>query len=828
MKKILSSSLIAVVLLANFLAPVSFAWENNKIQVKKSVVSAKNSIDLTLDASSNDTSITADVEVHWSDAGTFTNENVSVVLFDENRKEIKTLFVDLKTKQVINDSTDFSINTDTKTETGSVVFNENIEPETLYFLTSAAIQSNGSDIEITGKSKPEFLPVPTRAKGEAVTKHIGQQKSSVPPLSSMPECSTGYFTFSVSGCFAQFLYYAFFVPSSFLFALSGTLFDNTFAYSVQPSSYASTFVIEGWNVVRDFVNMFFIFVLLYIAFSTILNLNGAKTKEMIINVIIIGLLINFSLFATRVIIDTSNILARVFYNSNTIKITAIDGPDTSKIIANDNKNGVIPLSVALVNKVNPQSIILNAEKVGDIRDDAGQGEGIKSEKTGVSTSTFILITLLASAVNIVGFIVFLSVGLMFIVRVVGLWLMMILAPFAFFSYTVPAMQGIEMVGWKKWWPELIKLAFMAPVFIFFMYLILKFLNTGLGVMDSAGVGNMNFILRTMIPFAFIMVLLMKAKDIAIKMSGEMGSAVSKAGSAIGGLAIGAATGGASMAMRRTIGKRANDMANSEQLKENKKRGGFRGFAAKMQLKTAGALSKSSFDVRNTKLGLKAGKGLGVDLGKAKEGGYAGYEDRRVEKKIKDIKSIELSKADAVRQDEAARNDPTHKTLNADQENQRRRREYAENMGEIKNLNNIDARVSSELTKGQLKEEDYNKTKKALTTVTDELDEFKKKLKRVAGSLGIDPSKVKESDIKEHLNKEDGLQDQLTYKEGEITKWTAKLENDPDDPAILPNLIKANKDKRKLKQEISDISSLLNDIETTTNRKEKLKEKLKSK
>ena len=67
--------------------------------------------------------------------------------------------------------------------------------------------------------------------------------------------------------------------------------------------------------------------MLYIAISTILNLHGFNTKSTIINVIVIGLFINFSLFATQVIIDSSNIMARVFYNSDAIKITekGIDG-----------------------------------------------------------------------------------------------------------------------------------------------------------------------------------------------------------------------------------------------------------------------------------------------------------------------------------------------------------------------------------------------------------------------------------------------------------------------------------------------------------------------
>jgi hypothetical protein len=367
----------------------------------------------------------------------------------------------------------------------------------------------------------------------------------------MPACWLGLTDggISMSGCVAQLIYTLFFRPTSYLFGLAGQFFDFSFFYSISDKSYRSGFVLEGWGIVRDFVNMFFIFVLLYIAFATILSINGFKTKEMIINVVIIGLLINFSLFATQVIIDTSNILARVFYNSVTLtgkeaKKAGIDAPGT---------NGETQLSAKVVNMVDPQRLIMEASTVGKVKDKGGSGDN-SSSSIGISNATFILVTLLASAVNVVGIFVFLSVGLIFIARVIGLWFAMIFVPFAFFSYTIPAMQSIEMIGWKKWWPETLKLAFLAPIFMFFMYLIIKFLGgkeflSGLNKGDSGAA----FIIGIIVPFVFIMILLLRAKDIAKDMSGKIGSAVTGGAAAIGGLALGGAALGTAALGRQTLG-----------------------------------------------------------------------------------------------------------------------------------------------------------------------------------------------------------------------------------------------------------------------------------
>lgn len=440
------------------------------------------------------------------------------------------------------------------------------------------------------------------------------------------------------GCVIQAFYYVLFVPTSYLFALAGTMFDYTFNYSVQDKSYSSAFVVQGWGIIRDFCNMFFIFIMLYVAIGTILNLHSMKTKETIVNLVIIGLFINFSLFATQVIIDASNITARVFYNSNTIKITEKGANGVAKLTPglDIGADGVIPLSAAIVNKVNPQNLIMSATKVNSIPNNSTSGvQGVDTESLGVGQ--FILVIIMASAVNIVGFIVFITVAFLFIARVIGLWLAMILSPLAFFTYILPEMAGTKMIGWKNWWPETLEIAFLAPIFIFFIYIILKFLQADL-ITDIVGKSisedGLGYFVAILIPFAFIMILLLKAKKIAIDMSGEFGEMAVKAGSAIGGMALGGAVGAGAYAMRGTIGKMGNVLAESKFAKTNGRFGRMLGDVGKWT-------GSKSFDVRSTKLGGDAMKGMGVDAGKAKEGGYAKHKADVQKRREERAKSLEV-------------------------------------------------------------------------------------------------------------------------------------------------------------------------------------------
>jgi len=448
----------------------------------------------------------------------------------------------------------FSIGGDDVQDTAVIILKDRL-PNTTYYVSYAGFNGNADDAFTI---EPD-TSVKTKSADEADDDQFYELSSSSGG-GFLPACVWGFIKVNVAGCIAQLLYAALFQPTAYLFGLAGKFFDFTFFYSVSDNSYRTSFVIEGWGLVRDFANIFFIFVLLWIAFSTILNVHGFKTKEMVMNVVIIGLLINFSMFATQVIIDTSNILARVFYNSITAPQKNANDPSVGV-------NGETKISEQIVGFANPQKLIAKANRVGVITRPGDQASNTGSNSYGLSNGTFILVTLLATVVNVVGIFVFVSVGLIFVARVLGLWLAVIFVPLAFFSYTVPGMQTIDMIGWKKWWPDTLKMAFLAPVFIFFMYLIVKFLGADSFFSAIKGESGPEFIISVIFPFAFVMILMMKAKTIASKLAGDIGTGVTKAAIAGGSAAIAGGALTAAFAGRRTMGSISNHIQNDS--KRNK-------------------------------------------------------------------------------------------------------------------------------------------------------------------------------------------------------------------------------------------------------------------
>ncbi len=78
----------------------------------------------------------------------------------------------------------------------------------------------------------------------------------------------------------------------YLVSWSGALVDLT----LNPNLYnftSNTMIVQGWTVVRDVCNLFFLLVLLFIALCTILKIEKYHAKKTLLMLIIMGLLINF-------------------------------------------------------------------------------------------------------------------------------------------------------------------------------------------------------------------------------------------------------------------------------------------------------------------------------------------------------------------------------------------------------------------------------------------------------------------------------------------------------------------------------------------------------
>mgnify|MGYP003532565324 FL=1 len=148
----------------------------------------------------------------------------------------------------------------------------------------------------------------------------GQTQTPVPPANISEFQKTidggcaGIWNSSFNGCFLKFLYYVIFAIPSGLLIIAAYFFNILISLVIQSSMYDHGFIDKAWVVVRDLSNIFFILILLYVAIKTVLNMGGHETKSMITSVIIMAVLINFSLFFTKIVIDSSNILALIFYN----------------------------------------------------------------------------------------------------------------------------------------------------------------------------------------------------------------------------------------------------------------------------------------------------------------------------------------------------------------------------------------------------------------------------------------------------------------------------------------------------------------------------------
>jgi len=438
---------------------------------------------------------------------------------------------------------------------------------------------------------------------------------------------------NIGGCVAWLFYIVFKVAALFA-KLAAYFLDFMVYYSINSSSYTNGFISAGWSAIRDVANMFFIIALLYVAIKTILGLNVTDNKKMIGYVIVVALLLNFSLFTTKVVIDATNILAKIFYNGmpsvdeNGAPLALLDG-DGKPMLGEDGKpltqttnGGERSLSLGLVDKYNPQKLMT---------------QDAYDKKGGVAS--FIFLTCILIGIVLYTAYIFFIVGMLFVSRVASLWILMIFSPIAFASYTVPF--DIPGFGHKEWWSELLKNAFLAPIFIFFLYLIILFAGFLKGITSyPPGASIFQNIMSVIIPCIILFILLMKSKELAVKYSGEMGAAFIKGGQMIGGLALGAVTGGAAMLGTKGLGGlAASQLAkNGENWKEKAKESGFGGWAARMKLRTADYGSKATYDARQTKLGSQFTKTTGMNLGSAsvlelgtKTGGYKGAETRSADK-----------------------------------------------------------------------------------------------------------------------------------------------------------------------------------------------------
>lgn len=232
---------------------------------------------------------------------------------------------------------------------------------------------------------------------------------------------------------------------------------------------------EVWKSFRDIANIVMIAMFVFVAFAVILNVAAFGIKQFGVKILVVALLINFSLFFTKVIIDASNIVAFQFTKAIGIEVSSggtvarlNDASGTLGSVSDKVVNSQIGSAIDEVHEIEQEGV------AGAIMQRVGISNAIDSrslmkvyEEKG--TASMFFYSLMTSVFMIaIAAVLFFGLALL-LVRIVMFFFLMITSALAFAAFMTPKLDG----WWDKWWAALIKYALFGPLFMLFIWATLR-------------------------------------------------------------------------------------------------------------------------------------------------------------------------------------------------------------------------------------------------------------------------------------------------------------------------------------------------------------------
>jgi hypothetical protein len=183
----------------------------------------------------------------------------------------------------------------------------------------------------------------------------------------------------------------------------------------------SNAVTTGWVLARDIANMFFILVLLAVAFGTILKIEALNYQKILPKLLVMAVVINFSKTICGLIIDFGQVVMLTFVNA----FSAAAGGN-----------------------------FLNAFGLGQLLNISLQATtDLETINDWHVTAAYLL-----------------AVVMMTVVLIVILWVLTILAPVAFLAGGFPV--GKASAAYSTWWDNFVGAVIIGPILAFFLWLAL--------------------------------------------------------------------------------------------------------------------------------------------------------------------------------------------------------------------------------------------------------------------------------------------------------------------------------------------------------------------
>ncbi|HLN18638.1 MAG TPA: hypothetical protein VK255_00525, partial [Patescibacteria group bacterium] len=202
----------------------------------------------------------------------------------------------------------------------------------------------------------------------------------------------------------------------------------------------NSIIYDMWKFVRDMLNVAFILVLLFSAFCTVFQITKYGYKNILLTLIIMALLVNFSFPIARIIIDFSNVIMYFLING-LASDAGLTSTSKSFFVQIANNGGLAQL-------VKPGS--------GSA---ANMGSDLSFLIAAVVFTFIFMVTLVIIAV-------------LLLIRLIVLAVLMIFASVAFVGSIVPFLSKYS----SDWWDTLFKQAFFGPVMVFMMVVAFKMMT----------------------------------------------------------------------------------------------------------------------------------------------------------------------------------------------------------------------------------------------------------------------------------------------------------------------------------------------------------------
>lgn len=237
----------------------------------------------------------------------------------------------------------------------------------------------------------------------------------------------------------KWLLYGILVVLGWFVSAAVTLFE----WAINPQYFQDFFntpsTYEMWKFVRDFLNLFFILALLYIAFTIVFQV-AKDYKKAILHLVIMALLVNFSFPISRVLIDATNVPMYFFVN----QITAGKSEKNVQILSG----------------------VLSASRLENILIHKENGEFHADEKNSVPRLIIAVVFMFIFATTLV------VLAILFLIRIIALLILVIFSSVGFVGSVIPGAESLSEKWWKYFWDY----AFFGPAAMLMILIATRFFD----------------------------------------------------------------------------------------------------------------------------------------------------------------------------------------------------------------------------------------------------------------------------------------------------------------------------------------------------------------